>query len=133
MKLKVLPPTLRKNSHYLILDVKSEVEMSKDDMVAPIWDACIRFWGENASSNFNLWVMRHYFLGRKGEKNEAFFNYKTIVRCGRGYEDDVRAAFSTVTRYNRKRISINTIGISGTVKSGIKKFVETDGFTVDKY
>jgi ribonuclease P/MRP protein subunit POP5 len=113
--------------------VKSEVELSKDDMVAPIWDACIRFWGENASSNFNLWVMRHYFLGKKGEKNEAFFNYKTIVRCGRGYEEDVRAAFSTVTRYNRKRIAINTIGISGTVKSGIKKFVETDGFTVDKY
>ena len=111
MKLKVLPPTLRKNNHYLILDVKSEVELSKDDMVAPIWDACIRFWGENASSNFNLWVMRH----------------------GRGYEEDVRAAFSTVTRYNRKRIAINTIGISGTVKSGIKKFVETDGFTVDKY
>ena len=79
MKLKVLPPTLRKNSHYLILDVKSEVEMSKDDMVAPIWDACIRFWGENASSNFNLWVMRHYFLGKKGEKNEAFFNYKTML------------------------------------------------------
>ena len=26
MKLKVLPPTLRKNNHYLILDVKSEVE-----------------------------------------------------------------------------------------------------------
>ena len=77
--------------------------------------------------------MRHYFLGKKGENNEAFFNYKTIVRCGRGYEEDVRAAFSTVTRYNRKRISINTIGISGTVKSGIKKFVETDGFTVDKY
>ena len=28
MKLKVLPPTLRKNHHYLILDVKSEVELA---------------------------------------------------------------------------------------------------------
>lgn len=44
MKLKVLPPTLRKNHHYLILDVKSEVEISKEDMLVYCWDACIRYW-----------------------------------------------------------------------------------------
>ena len=32
MKLKVLPPTLRKNHHYLILDVKSEVEISIEEL-----------------------------------------------------------------------------------------------------
>ena len=124
MKLKVLPPTLRKNHHYLILDVKSEVEISIEDMLSYSWDACIRYWGENHSSNFDLWVMRHYLIEESTQNNEAIFNYKTVLRCGRSYEDYLRVALSTLTRQNKKRIAINTIGVSGTIKSGISKFIE---------
>ena len=124
MKLKVLPPTLRRNHHYLILDVKSEFEISKEEMLPYVWDACIRYWGENHSSNFDLWVMRHYLIDETHENNEAIFNYKTVLRCGRSYEDDVRVALSTLTRQNKKRIAINTVGVSGTIKSGISKFIE---------
>ena len=91
MKLKVLPPTLRKNHHYLILDVKSEMEISIEEMLSYSWD---------------------------------IFNYKTVLRCGRSYEDDVRVALSTLTRQNKKRIAINTVGVSGTIKSGISKYIE---------
>lgn len=119
-KLKVLPPTLRITNHYLILDVKSEVELDKDDMVLPIWDACIRFFGECETSNFNLWVMRHYFI----EECDGYIHYKTILRCQLGYEEKVRAALSTLTRYNHNKIAITTIGIAGTIKSAISKFIE---------
>ena len=124
MRLKVLPPTLRKNHHYLILDVKSEAKISKEDMLHICWDACIRYWGENHSSNFDLWVMRHYLIDETTQNNEAIFNYKTILRCGRSFEDDVRVALSTLKRQNKKRIAINTIGLSGTVKSGKDKFID---------
>ena len=110
MKLKVLPPTLRKKYHYLILEVKSEVELSKEEMLPPTWDACIRYWGENHSSNFDLWVMRHYLIEESTQNNEPIFKYKTVLRCGR--------------RHNKKRIAINTIGIAGTIKSGISKFID---------
>ena len=127
MKLKVLPPTLRKNHHYLILDVKSEVEISKEEMLPVVWDASIRYWGENHSSNFDLWVMRHYFIGETIQNDEAIFNYKTVLRCERSCCDDLRVALSTLTKQNRNKIAINTIGISGTIKSGINKFIdETD-------
>ena len=124
MKLKVLPPTLRKKYHYLILEVKSEVELSKEEMLPPTWDACIRYWGENHSSNFDLWVMRHYLIEESTQNNEPIFKYKTVLRCGRNYEDDVRVALSALTRHNKKRIAINTIGIAGTIKSGISKFID---------
>ena len=124
MKLKVLPPTLRKNHHYLILDVKSEVKLSKEDMLPICWDGCIRYWGENHSSNFDLWVMRHYLVSETIQNNEHIFNYKTVLRCGIFYCDDVRIALSTLKRQNRNKIAINTIGISGTVKSGINKFID---------
>ena len=124
MKLKVLPPTLRKNHHYLILDVKSEMEISIEEMLSYSWDACIRYWGENHSSNFDLWVMRHYLIEETAQNNEAIFNYKTVLRCGRSYEDDVRVALSTLTKKKKKRIAINTVGVSGTIKSGISKYIE---------
>ncbi len=126
MKLKVLPPTLRKNNHYLILDVKSEVQLTKEEMLPRIETACIRFWGEFYSSNFNLWVMKHYLIDESVVNEEVFFNYKTIIRCQHGYEEDVRAALATLSSFNKKKIAINTIGISGTVKSGISKFIQNE-------
>ena len=60
MKLKVLPPTLRKNNRYLTVDVKVTCQITKDDLVAIVWDACIRFQGELNTANFNLWVMKFY-------------------------------------------------------------------------
>ena len=124
MKLKVLPPTLRKKHRYLILDIKSEVEIAKEEMLNIGQDACIRYWGENHSSNFNLWVMKHYLIDKSTCNNEAIFNYKTVLRCQRNYEDDLRVALCLLSRYNKKRISINAIGISGTIKSGINKFID---------
>ena len=124
MKLKVLPPTLRKKHHYLVLDIKSEVQISKEEMLQYSQDACIRYWGENHSSNFDLWVMRHYLIDKTIQNNEAIFNYKTVLRCGRSYCNDVRVALSTLRRYNKNKVAINTIGISGTIKSGVSKFIE---------
>lgn len=62
MKLKVLPPTLRKNNRYLALDIKVKSVISKDDLVNIVWNGCIRFFGENGTGNFSLWVMKFYEL-----------------------------------------------------------------------
>ncbi|MCL2687503.1 MAG: hypothetical protein FWE58_03100 [Methanobrevibacter sp.] len=60
MKLKILPPSLRINNHYLTLDIKSEVKLNKEELVSAIWYACIRLYGETETSAFNLWLMRFY-------------------------------------------------------------------------
>lgn len=120
MKLKVLPPTLRKNNHYLVLDVKAEKEISKDEMFLYLWDVCVKFWGECESSNFNLWVMKHFNM----EDTEDYIHYKSVLRCQLGYEEKVRSALATATKFNRFKVTINTIGIAGTIKSAISKFIE---------
>ena len=116
MKLKVLPPTLRKNNRYLTLEIKSESPIVKDDLVTIVWDACVRFQGECNTSNFNLWVMKFYEM----EKSEDYYSYKAIVRCQRGYVDDVRSALALANKYNNFRIAITTIGLSGTIKASQK-------------
>lgn len=118
MKLKVLPKSQRKHNHYLVLDIKSDEELSKKEFTSIIWNACIRFQGENNTSNFNLWTIELI------EKDLlAFYNeYYAIVRFQREFEDEVRSSLALVNKHNKKSISITTIGVSGTIK-GCRKFI----------
>lgn len=118
MKLKVLPPTLRKNNRYLTLDIKTISPIDKDYLVNIVWDACVRFQGECNTSNFNLWVMRFYEIEKTGE----YYHYKSILRCQREFTDDVRSSLALVNKYNGDRISITTVGLSGTIKAS-QKFI----------
>ncbi len=122
MKLKILPPTLRKNKRYLTLDIKSETKLEKNQLVGILWDGCIRYYGELGTSNFSLWLMRLY---EDENKNQGYYHYRAILHCQRGYEEEVRAAIALITRYNNnKKINITTIGLSGTVKSSIEKYIQ---------
>jgi ribonuclease P/MRP protein subunit POP5 len=118
MKLKVLPPTLRKNNRYLTLEIKITSPITKDDLVTIIWDACVRFQGELNTSHFNLWVMKFYEFGQKDD----YYCYKAIVRCQRDFVEEVRSAFALANRYNNNRIAITSIGLSGTIKAS-QKFI----------
>ena len=116
MSLKILPPTLRKNNRYLTVEIKSMSSITKDDLVSIVWDACVRLQGELNASNFNLWVMRFYELDQSNE----YHNYKAIIRCQRGCEDEVRSSLALVNKYKSERISLTTIGLSGTIKASHK-------------
>ena len=116
MRLKVLPPTLRKNNRYLTLDIKSESVITKEELVNIIWDACLRFQGELATSSFNLWVMRFYEF----EGPDEYYCYKAIIRCQRDFVDEVRSSLALANWYSGSKISITTIGLSGTIKSSSK-------------
>ena len=72
----------------MTLDIKSQSGFSKDDLVLAIWDACIRFWGEQGTSEFDLWLMRLY----SDDEVKDYYHYRAILRCQRGYEEEVRAA-----------------------------------------
>ncbi|MDR2873678.1 MAG: ribonuclease P [Methanobrevibacter sp.] len=127
MKLKILPPTLRPNYRYLILDIKSEKPLSKNELISAIWEASIHLYGELEISNFNLWLMR-FFDGKdnifKYEENvNNFFYYKAVLRCQRNFEEKVRNSLTMLYRYKGKKIAISTIGKSGTVKSAVNKFI----------
>ena len=118
MKLKVLPPTLRKNNRYLTVEIKITCPIRKDDFVSIVWDACVRFQGEANTANFNLWVMKFFEF----QKQDDYYSYKAIVRCQRDFVSDVRSALALSNKYNNSRIAITTIGLSGTIKAS-QKFI----------
>lgn len=118
MKLKVLPPTLRKNNRYLTLDIKSKSCIDKNELVSIVWDGCIRFQGELETSNFNLWVMRFYEMN----DNNDYYHYKAVLRCQRDFVNEVRSSLMLINKHDNKRIAITTIGLSGTIKAS-QKFI----------
>lgn len=119
MKLKVLPPTLRKNNHYLAVDVICDNILDKNSFVNLIWDGCIRFWGELGTADFNLWVMN--FIELKSIQGHK--HYRAVVRCQRGYEESLRSALCCINTYKNKKISITTIGLCGTIRSCVDKYL----------
>lgn len=116
MKLKVLPPTLRKNKRYLVVDIKIDSQINKDDLVSIIWNACIRFCGELNTADFDLWVVRFFKLN----SIDDYYNYKAVVRCQRGYENEVRSSIALANKVNSKKIAMTTIALSGTIKASLK-------------
>ncbi|MDR2624572.1 MAG: ribonuclease P [Methanobrevibacter sp.] len=130
MKLKILPPTLRTNYRYLVLDIKSEVFISKNDLVSAVWGASLHLYGELETSNFSLWVMRFFDLNHEKknqfnhiEDKNDFRYYKAVLRCQRNFEEKVRGSLTMLHKYKGHKIAINTIGKSGTVKSAVNKFI----------
>lgn len=118
MKLKVLPPTLRKNNHYLVVDIFSQDEIDKNDLVNIVWDGCVRYFGESHTADFNLWVMRFQEVACHSDH----YCYQGVIRCQRGYEEDLRAALACINKYKNNRISILTMGMAGTIKAAVDKY-----------
>lgn len=123
MKLKTLPPTLREDKRYLAFEVLSSQDLSRDELIFMIWDACLKFHGECETSKFRLWLNRSWNLTAKNDSNQLS-HWKGILQCSRGYEEKVRGALCLLTYYNQKRIVFHTLGIAGTISSLIKKFIK---------
>ena len=122
MKLKILPPTLRNDKRYISFEAVSEVLLSKEDVIPLVWEASLNFHGECKTSKFDLWIMRVWSTESSYNKNII----KGIIQCNREEVSSVRAAILLIAKFKGKRIVFHTLGISGTIKAGIKKFIKLE-------
>lgn len=114
MKIKTFPPTMREKKRYIAYSVKSDYQISRDDVVKAIWNSILGFFGENTASQFNFWVKDYDELNQKG-----------FLVCGHRHTNEIITALALVNVINGKRLYIQTKGISGTLKSLKRKFLNT--------
>lgn len=117
MKLKILPPTLREKKRYIALKIYSQNRIKKEDITNILWNSIINLYGEIESSKINLWIIETNEI-----KNSKRFQQNVIVKCQRGYEEEAITAFNTIFRQKETRITVHTIGTSGTIKSLKQKY-----------
>lgn len=119
MKLKILPPTLRINKRYIVFELISQKKITKSELIQIIWNTCLSYYGEIETSTFRLWLMKMLDFKHSGD------NYitKGILQCDRNCVEKVKVALCLVNTFDNNKIVFHTLGVSGTIKSANKKFV----------
>ncbi len=121
MKLKILPPTLRNDKRYLSFEAISEIPLNRDDVISLVWEASLNFHGECKTSKFDLWIMKVWKI-----ESKDINVIKGIIQCNRDEVSSVRAAVLLIAKFKGRKVVFHTLGISGTIKSAIKKFIKLE-------
>ncbi|OPX59655.1 MAG: Ribonuclease P protein component 2 [Methanobacterium sp. PtaB.Bin024] len=119
MKLKILPTHLRDKTRYLAFQATSEIPLGRDDIISLISEASRDLYGAYGTSKLGLWVVKVWSYPSP-EKNMV----KGIIRCNREETNATRAIIPTITRFKGKRVVFQALGISGTIKAAITKFIK---------
>lgn len=119
MKLKILPPTLRINKRYIVFELITQKQLSRLELIQIIWNNCLYYYGEIETSNFRLWLMRMFDFESKGDD----YITKGILQCDRDCVEKVKVALCLANTFDNNKIVFHTLGVSGTIKSAINKFV----------
>ena len=121
LKLKILPPTLRNDKRYISFEAISEIPLAREDIISLLWESSLNFHGECNTSEFDLWVMKVWKLD-----SENGHLTKGVIQCNRDKVNSVRAVLVIITKFKGKAVVFHTLGISGTIKSAIKKFIKLE-------
>jgi ribonuclease P/MRP protein subunit POP5 len=119
MKLKILPTNLREKKRYLVFQLISEIPLEREDVISLILGAANELHGSCGTSRMGLWVVKVWNCPDLEVKS-----MRGIIRCNRDEVNALRAVIPTITKFRGTRVSFHTLGISGTIKSAITKFIK---------
>jgi ribonuclease P/MRP protein subunit POP5 len=119
MKMKILPTNLREKKRYLVFQGISEIPLEKEDVISLIFGAASELHGSCGTSRMGLWVVKVWNCPELEVKS-----MRGIIRCNRDEVNTLRAVIPTITWFKGTRVSFYTLGISGTIKSAITKFIK---------
>jgi len=104
-------PTLREKKRYMAFEVMSEQPFARSDLSLEIFNSICSLFGDTGASEINAALLS--YDGKYG-----------IIRCEREKTSDTRAALACIYRVRGSRVSILVLGISGTVKGAMEKFIQ---------
>ncbi len=104
-------PTLRDKKRYIAFEVASEQIINRQELIYEILNSTCSLFGDAGCSHINPMLVA--FDGRYG-----------IVRCSREKTPQVRAALACINNAKGIRVSILVLGISGTIKGAMEKFIQ---------
>jgi len=104
-------PTLRDKKRYLAFEVEPAQKISRQELVEEIFNSSCSLFGDVGCSEINFGLMS--YDGRYG-----------IIRCAREKTGETRAALACINKVRGIRVSILVLGISGTIKGAMEKFIQ---------
>ncbi|MCZ7356497.1 MAG: ribonuclease P [Candidatus Methanoperedens sp.] len=104
-------PVLRDKKRYLAFEVASEQEITRQELVGEISNSMRSLFGDAGCSEINFGLM-------------SFGGIYGIIRCSKENTEKTRAALACINKVRGFRISILVLGISGTIKGAMEKFIQ---------
>lgn len=105
-------PVLRDKKRYIAFEVTSGQKIKRRDMENEIHDLTRSLFGDTGCSEMNLRLIS--YDGKYG-----------IIRCIRDRTEETRATLACITNIKEVRLSLQVLGISGTIKGATEKFIQT--------
>jgi ribonuclease P/MRP protein subunit POP5 len=109
--LKILPPSLRERKRYLAIEIITERDVSREELLREIFAATGSLFGDIGSSECGLRLL-------------DFEKQKGILRCSHMMAERSRAALATITSIGGQRAIVHVLGISGTVRGATQKYIQ---------
>jgi ribonuclease P/MRP protein subunit POP5 len=106
---------MRPKKRYIGFEIYSDERITKDGFVRALWGEAMAFFGEERAADMNLWVM-----GYNPETMTGF------LVCRHDMVSRVKACLCLIGRINGKKTGIRVLGVSGTVKSLKRKFLNKE-------
>lgn len=103
-------PVLRERRRYIVFEVDAEEEVRNGELLATIRSSENSLFGDLGTSSNRLRLIS--FDGRFG-----------LLRCGHTRIEEARVILATVYSINRTRAALRVLGVSGTIKAAIEKYI----------
>ncbi len=104
-------PSLRNKKRYIAFEVTSEQTITRSELIHEILSSICSLFGDTGASELNAALLS--YEGRYG-----------IIRCAREKTTEARAALACINKIRGARVSISVLGISGTIKGAMEKFIQ---------
>ncbi len=113
----MLKPTLRDKKRYVVIRYlcEQDVEWDINTLISILWKESYNYGGYSFIANSNLNVLKDLYF-----KDKNIF----VVNIKPEYVEDLRFVLMNITSIRDKKVLMYVIGVSGTIKSAKKKYIE---------
>ena len=139
-----LMPTLRSKKRYLVFTLqicdtltdklnetnnKTKVDKEKNpfsistnslelkEFIKALNSRILYLYGVVGASEIDARLLKNYYFSNEGK------GVKGIVRCNAKYVEKLRYALITIDNIEGKKVSVDVVGVSGTIKSATSKYL----------
>ncbi len=112
-KPETLPSSLREKKRYIAFKIVSEERIEFGDLINALWSSILDLFGEVNTGEINFWLIKDAWQ----EKRQ-----RGLIKCAHSHVKEVRLALALIDRIGESKVSIRSLGVSGTMKSARKKY-----------
>ncbi len=110
---ETLPSSLREKKRYIAFEIRSESQVEFGDLINALWSSILDLFGEINTGRISFWLVKDLWDKEK---------QKGLIKCNHNHVSEVRLALGLVERIGENKVSIRSLGVSGTMKSARKKY-----------